>query len=256
MVNQNLRHLRKQNGLTQEELAQKLEIKRSLLGAYEEGRAEPRLLTLVRVAKIFSISLDKLVTEDLQQTQPELPPKHERQEKKLRILSITVDRDGNENIDLVPQKASAGYLNGYADPEYIEELPKFRLPMLGSGGTFRAFEISGDSMLPVQSGTVVVGRYVDDWQEIKDGTPCIIVSQKEGIVFKRIYNKLRREARLSLHSDNVLYAPYEVEADEVLEIWEARAYISTALPKPEMSLDKLASIVMDLKKEVQQMKVS
>ena len=249
MVNQNIRHLRKQNGLTQEELAQRLEIKRSLLGAYEEGRAEPRLMTLVKVAKIFSLSLDDLVTQDLASSETDRPSRTELKEKKLRILSITVDRDNNENIDLVPQRASAGYLNGYADPEFIEELPKFRLPMLGNG-TFRAFEISGDSMLPIESGTVIVGRYVADWEDIKDGTPCILVSEKEGIVFKRLFNKLLTESKLTLHSDNELYSPYDIPGEDILEIWEAKAFISTSFPGNEMSIGKLTSIVMDLKKEV------
>ena len=252
MVNKNLRVLRKQNGLTQEELAQKLDIKRSLLGAYEEGRAEPRLMTLVKVAKIFSLSLDELVTSDLGDAKSAQQSKRDLKEKKLRVLAITVDKENNENIELVPHKASAGYLNGYADPEFIEELPKFRLPMLG-GGTFRAFEISGDSMLPIASGTVIVGRYISDWHEIKDGTPCVLVTQKEGIVFKRVFNKLDTEARLSLHSDNDTYSPYQVDAEDVIEIWEAKAFISTDFPGSEMSIDKLTSIVMDLKKEMMKM---
>jgi len=211
-------------------------------------------LTLVKVAKIFSLSLDSLVTDNLAEMRNDLPQnKQEKKERKLRILAITVDNEGNENIDLVPQKASAGYLNGYADPEFIEELPKFRLPMLGSG-THRAFEISGDSMLPISSGTVIVGRFIEDWSTIKDGTPCVLVTQKEGIVFKRVYNKLQEEAKLQLHSDNTVYSPYSVEAEDVLEVWEARAFISTQFPNNSMSLDQLASIVMDLKKELQQIK--
>src|SRR3546814_6005241 len=52
-------------------------------------------------------------------------PKGRGNAASVRVLSITVDGDDKENIELVPVKASAGYLNGYADPEYIAELPKF-----------------------------------------------------------------------------------------------------------------------------------
>lgn len=257
MINANLRHLRKTNGYTQAQLAEKLDIKRSLIGAYEEGRAEPKLVTLVKIARLFGVTLDALITADLSEAGTSLSTKGSYPSAtggKLRVLAITVDEQQNENIELVPHKASAGYLNGYADPEFIEVLPKFRLPMLSTGGTYRAFEISGDSMLPIASGTVIVGRYIDDWAEIKDGTPCILVSQIEGVVFKRIFNKLKDSSTLSLHSDNPVYNPYTIAAEDVLEIWEAKAFISSTFPIADISLNKLTSIVLDLQQEVMKLK--
>ncbi len=257
VVTSNIRHLRKSAGYTQAQLAEKLDIKRSLVGAYEEGRAEPKLSTLVNVAKLFEVSLDQLITVDF--TREGIMPGAGGEATKttggnLRVLAITVNEEEKENIELVPYKASAGYLNGYADPEFMEELPRFRLPMLGTGGTYRAFEISGDSMLPIASGTVIVGRYIEDWNLIKDGTPCIIVSQKEGVVFKRVFNKIKDTAVLHLHSDNPVYSPYEVHVQDVVEIWEARSYISSTFPIADLSLNKLSSIVLDLQKEVQKLK--
>ncbi|UYZ59875.1 helix-turn-helix domain-containing protein [Hymenobacter latericus] len=277
MINTNLKFWRRELGLTQAQLADKLGIKRSLIGAYEEGRAEPKLTTLVKMARLFGISLDALVTTDFSKKRQAAAVMRQLQnvpalgatgtdgadvatvaEKakgdNLRVLAFTVDQDQNENIELVPLKASAGYLNGYADQEFIEELPKFRLPMLGQNGTFRAFEISGDSMLPIASGTVIVGRYVADWNEVKDGTPCVVVSKKEGIVFKRVYNRLKEAASLTLHSDNPVYSPYEIDVEDVLEIWEAKSYISSTFPIADLSLNRLASIVLDLQKQVTTMK--
>ncbi|WP_460920267.1 XRE family transcriptional regulator [Pontibacter brevis] len=257
LVTSNIRHLRKGAGLTQAQLAEKLDIKRSLVGAYEEGRAEPKLSTLVNVAKLFDVSLDELITADLTR-EGVRGAATDGQAKttggSMRVLAITVNDEEKENIELVPYKASAGYLNGYADAEFIEDLPRFRLPMLGTTGTFRAFEISGDSMLPIASGTVIVGRYIEDWNQIKDGTPCIIVSQKEGVVFKRVFNKIKDTAVLHLHSDNPVYSPYEVHVEDVVEIWEAKSYISSTFPIADLSLDKLSSIVLDLQKEVQKLK--
>lgn len=255
MVTSNIRFLRKNAGYTQAQLAEQLDIKRSLVGAYEEGRAEPKLSTLVNFARLFKISLDELITVDLSNPDnKDRKPVLSQGGGKLRVLAITVDEQQKENIELVPYKASAGYLNGYSDPEFIEELPRFQLPMLGNQGTFRAFEISGDSMLPIASGTVIVGRFIEDWSTIKDGTPCIIVSQKEGVVFKRIYNKIQEAATLRLHSDNPIYSPYELHVEDVLEIWEARSYISSTFPIADLSLDKLSSIVLDLQKEMLKLK--
>ncbi len=109
-------------------------------------------------------------------------------------------------------------------------------------------------MLPIVSGTVIVGRFVEDWSQLKDGTPCIVVSEKEGVVFKRVYNKMEESSTLRLHSDNPVYTPYEVHLEDVVEIWEAKSYISSTFPIADLSLDKLSSIVLDLQKEVQKLK--
>lgn len=269
MINTNLKFWRRELAITQAQMAEKLGIKRSLVGAYEEGRAEPRLVTLVNMARLFGITLDQLVTTDFSKRKnakaaatmrqlepaPATPdgdddPEPPAAAGKLRILALTVDREQNENIELVPQKAAAGYLNGYADPEYLGELPKFRLPMLPATGSYRAFEISGDSMLPLVSGTVVVGRYVDELAHLKDGTPCVVVSPRDGIVFKRVFHKARPAGALALHSDNPQYKPYDLPGTEALEIWEAKCYISSHFPAAEMSLERLASVVAELQQQV------
>ncbi|WP_035568228.1 LexA family transcriptional regulator [Hymenobacter sp. IS2118] len=271
MINTNLKFCRRELALTQAQMAEKLGIKRSLVGAYEEGRAEPRLATLVNMSRLFGITLDQLVTTDFSKrknakaigsmraqeaaaadapadddTEPPTTPAGGQ----LRVLAFTVDKDQNENIELVPQKAAAGYLNGYADREYLEVLPKFRLPMLSQTGTYRAFEIAGDSMLPIASGTVIVGRYVEEWATVKDGTPCVVVSSKDGIVFKRVFNKVRSGGMLVLHSDNPHFSPYDINVDDVLEIWEAKSYISSTFPIAELSLERVASLVLDLQQQV------
>ncbi len=154
-IAENLKYLRKKAGYTQEQFAQKLGIKRSLIGAYEEGRAEPRLQNLSKISKALNVTVDGLIFG----TQITLKS-IKFQKEKIKILPITVDLEENENIELINQKASAGYLNGFSDPEFISELPKFQLPMLAKNATYRAFEIMGDSMLPLTSGSIVVGKYI------------------------------------------------------------------------------------------------
>ena len=135
-INENIRIGRKRLKLTQDQFAQKLDIKRSLLGAYEEGRAEPRLDLLHKMASLFGVSVDILISRDLANEAESAPVDPFVRGKE--VLVITQDANKKENIELVPHKAAAGYLNGFADPEFITELPKFRLPIL-SQGTYRAF---------------------------------------------------------------------------------------------------------------------
>lgn len=265
MIAQNLKALRRQRNLTQAQFAEALGLKRSLVGAYEEGRAEPKLSTLVAFARFFDLTVDQFVTLDLSAGRPAAAAASEGP----RVLAITVDRaDGDENIELVPLRAAAGYLNGHADPEFVAELPRFRLPLAAvRDGSHRAFEISGDSMLPLQSGTVVVGRYLTDpARDVRDGAPCVVVAGNEGIVFKRIYRagKKNGQAQLELRSDNPAYEPYTIPAADVRELWEARAYLSTAFPPaPEgaetpagaaLSPVEMTAILRDLQREMRALK--
>lgn len=261
IVSDNIKYLRKQLKLTQEQFAARIGIKRSLLGAYEEGRADPRLNNLLNMSKEFRIPVDTLISKDVRN----LPLNeksdgldHSYSEQSTKILSITVDRDNNENIEIVPQKASAGYLNGYGDPEYLEELPKFQLPVLPKYKTYRAFEIYGDSMLPLPSGTFVIGQYVEGLHEIRNGKTYVLLTKSEGIVYKRVFNQINDNGNLFLVSDNKAYSPYQVSASDVLELWEAKAYIGLSLPEEssgtEMTLNKLTEIVIELQQEVMRLK--
>jgi transcriptional regulator with XRE-family HTH domain len=260
-VNKNLKFLRLHDGLTQKQFAEKLGLKQSVIGAYEEERATPPLTCLLEISDLFNVSLDALSRKDLSKLS-----KNEWNSftsGKKEVLAITVDKDDNENIELVSQKASAGYLNGYQDVEYLIDLPKIGLPVLPRNATYRAFEIKGDSMLPIQTGSIVFGEYVEKLANIKNGKLYIIVSKQEGIVFKRVYRSNvetiphMRDASLLLVSDNRLYDPYPIKAEDVLEVWEVKAYFSTKFPDVEsthFSAEQLATTILKLQDEVYRLK--
>jgi len=255
-VNKNLKFLRVSRGLTQKQFAEKLGLKQSVIGAYEEERAMPPLACLLEISDVFKVSLDTLSRKDLSK----LPEKEWKSiSTGKEVLAITVDKDNNENIELVSQKASAGYLNGYQDVEYLIDLPKIGLPVLPRNVTYRAFEIKGDSMLPIQSGSIVFGEYVEKLSSIKNGKLYIIVSQQEGIVFKRVFSNVETHHRSSLLlvSDNRQYEPYSIKADDVLEVWEVKAYFSTKFPDVEsvhFSAEQLATSVLKLQEEIYRLK--
>lgn len=239
IANQNMKYLRKLRGWTQEEFAQKLRIKRSLLGAYEEERADPRIDVLEVVCDIFKLTLDDILRKDLSNNKGNYIAKR-------RAMKLA---GGRPDIPFVPVKAAAGYLAGYADPEFVDELNTFTLPML-TGGNYRAFEIVGDSMLPTPSGSVIVGEKVDDMEDLKNNTACIVVSRNEGIVYKRVQKNMRQKNKLTLVSDNPSYHPYTVNADEVLEMWQAQMIISKAASQQQWDMGKLANVVNDLQEQV------
>lgn len=239
----NLKYLRKLRGWTQEEFATKIHIKRSLLGAYEEERAEPRIEVLEAVGEIFKLTLDELLLTELGETKGNYLARRRAQK-----LS-----SGTSEITFVPVKAAAGYLAGFSDPEYIDELNTFTLPML-SPGTYRAFEIVGDSMLPTPSGSIIIGEITANLDDVKSNQTYIIVSRTEGIVYKRIMKTGRSKGKLTLVSDNTNYQPYTVNANDILEIWKANMIISKANVQPRWDVNQLANVVSSLQDQVATLK--
>ena len=241
---QNLKYLRKLRGWTQEEFANKLRIKRSLIGAYEEERADPRLEVLEIIADIFKLSLDELLLKDLSNTSGSYLAKRRQQKM------MSADRN---IIHFVPVKAAAGYLASYADTEFIDELNTFTLPML-SGGNYRAFEIIGDSMLPTPSGSIIVGEKIEGANDIKNNQAYIVVSCNEGIVYKRVEKNNRSKNKLTLVSDNPQFQPYQVNAEDVVELWQAQMVISKISQQQRWDVNSLASMVNNLQSQVSTLK--
>ena len=248
-VNENIRFLRKKKGWTQEKFSKKIGIKRSLVGAYEEGRSDPRLNNLLKMCEIFEISLDNILKNDVSNLEEDNYLKPDDQ--KVKVLSITVDKFGDENIELINQKASAGYLNSYSDFEFIENLPKFQLPFLHFSGTHRAFEIKGDSMIPLTSGSIVIGKYVDNTDFLKDGKTYILLTKEDGIVYKRIEVL---DNSLKLISDNKSYEPYVISNNNILEMWEAIAFFSLDFPNPNEEYNSIKNHINKLYSNLDELK--
>ena len=243
IANKNLKYLRKLRGWTQEEFAQKLRIKRSLLGAYEEERAEPRIDILEVVADMFKLTLDDLLRKDVSDNKTNYLAKRRAQKM----------AGGRSDIPFVPVKAAAGYLAGYADPEFVDELNTFTLPML-SGGDYRAFEIVGDSMMPTPSGSVIVGEKIQNLDDVKSNQTYIVISKTDGIVYKRIMKNNRQKNKLTLVSDNPTYQPYNVNAEDILEVWQAQMVISKANTQQRWDVNQLAGLVNNLQQQVSVLK--
>jgi transcriptional regulator with XRE-family HTH domain len=250
-LKENLRHLRKQMGITQEELAARLGLKRSLIGSYEEGRGIPKLEIIHQLAGIFGVSIDTLLTSNLKlagnKTTGMLP--------EVRILPIAVTPDDKERITIVPVKAAAGYLTGHSDPEYIGGLPQFSLPVteLSHEKTYRVFQIKGDSMLPVPPEAYLFCEYVLNQADIREGDVYVLITSDDGIVFKRIY--LPDNHALLLKSDNPEYTPYRIDRSAVLEIWKARGFLTFNMPDPDtLQIHMLSAAIQRLEQDLKTLK--
>mgnify|MGYP002620878783 CR=1 FL=1 len=260
MIGDNLKLLRKRKKLSQEEIANELGLTRSSYSGYENGVAEPSLTTLIKFSEFYNISLDKLIKRDLNKVTDTEWDKIDKgidadvEGKNVRIIAMTVDQDNNDNIELVPEKARAGYTTGFSDPEFISVLPTFQLPFLKKDRKYRTFPIKGDSMPPVADGSFVVAEYIENWNNIQDGYPYIVVTLDDGIVFKNVYKRLSDSQTFQLCSTNPAYEPYEVHANDVVEIWKFVNYISSEMPRTEFRESELTAALLDLQKDVKHLK--
>ncbi|MBE9462427.1 helix-turn-helix transcriptional regulator [Dyadobacter subterraneus] len=342
IVSNNIKYLRRLNGLTQEQFARKIAIKRSLLGAYEEARANPNLTNLKNMAAAFGITVDNLLKNDLRRiretpdlslplngtrpmtvshsgssvTPPRMPTYAEPQplskimdnyqqpEPSIRTVARQVtlkpvngnayqppvsqqsytpaptpqpnlidprmpvfnnqyainsepatnyreDRSANyPTIQWVGKNQWIEYIANYQNPAFLTHLPSFQLPNLPSG-YYRAFESSNDFEYP---GSLLVGSFIRNWYEIKDGSNYLFVLKNQGFLYRKAFNQVKTKGTLLLSSDISGIPELEAALHEVLEVWEVKAFISLQLPNPSPSMDRIGQLVDELQIELSRAK--
>lgn len=278
--------LRESKDLKLSQMQAALGFKRQTWSGYENGGSQPALKDFIKISEFFGISEHDLLHVDLEaeyqngnlilktggaenikkgnlkgngtgnlkkKNYPEnthLTTAHEGEEGRILQLRmpqvITVDSAGNENVIMVPVRARAGYLNGYADPEFMATLPAYRLPGLNNG-TYRLFEVEGLSMYPtLHSGDLVIGSNVDQLRDIRDDRVYVIVTKNDGVVVKRVLNRLAKDGKLILKSDNYkdrdMYPPIVCDPEDILEIWYSTGFISRQMRPPAEVYNRLIDL--------------
>lgn len=245
----NLLFLRQKKGYSQETMAKELGYTRSMYKEYEYGK-QPDVAFLIKMSHYFQLTINDLLEKDLELANINSHIESLDLNHGLRILTVTVDEKKKENIEFVPIKAKAGYLAGHSDPQFMVSLKKFSFP-LPTIGTFRAFEIEGDSMPPHKNGTIVIGKYLDSWNEIKNLNTYIVLTKDEGIVYKRVINKIKEKGHIVLMSDNPIYQPYTQKTETILEVWEYYCHIGFdpkegTIPVDERLLSKIDELSLEV----------
>ncbi|MDR6805637.1 transcriptional regulator with XRE-family HTH domain [Dyadobacter sp. BE34] len=369
IVSNNIKYLRRLNGLTQEQFARKISIKRSLLGAYEEARANPNLTNLKNMAAAFGVSVDNLLKNDLRKLretpemslplttsrqmtvshsgtmpqptptrtpgytepqplskiietyqQPEQPLRQVSRQINLKPISgetpqpdvarpnvaqpnavrpnaaqqevfhqpayqqpashspatmqpqpapqpgaglptfnnqyqtpqfnAAVEQPAQHfpTIQWVARNKQAEYIAHFQNPGYLNSLPLFQLPNLPSG-YYRAFESGEDFTYP---GSILVGTFIRNWYDIKDGMQYVFLLRNHGLIYRNVFNQVKTAGVLLLTSDNAEIAELEVPLQDVLEVWEVKAFVSAQMPVPQPSLERVAQLVDELQMELSQ----
>ena len=250
LFSDNIRYLRLQNGITQEKLADELLITRARYVKYEAGTSEAPYDILKRISHYYHVSIDLLLSMDIRKI--DMNGLIRLDDNRI-LLPITIDKEGDNVIEIIPHKAKAGYLTGYSDPEFIESLQHISLPFLNKG-KFRAFPVSGDSMPPHKEGSFIIGRYIESFGQIRDGKTYILLTKNEGIVYKRLNRNGKNS--LVLSSDNTFYDTYNLKLSDVLEIWEFACSIATTETEPDILIPQnIHDMLLNIREEVRALKI-
>ncbi|MCT4318766.1 S24 family peptidase [Elizabethkingia anophelis] len=163
------------------------------------------------------------------------------------IITVSDEDSGRENIEIVPAKLAAGYVGGgYANPVFIKELPKFRLPFLNNG-TFRCFGIEGYSMENgIRDNDFFVGRFLDNIREFGEGKiHALIIPELSTFLLKRVFRHPLNPDMLILRSDNNdtvnTYPDIHIHIKYIVEIWSYAATIS--FKEPYYNMEKFREIL-------------
>lgn len=135
---QNLKYLREQKKLSQEEFAEEFGLSPSAIGMWERGSRKPDIETIVRITQYFGVTLDELVLKDLRPSAPVyvsnlryLRKKHNiTQTEFAKVLgfrgkqSICAIETGDAYISVDNLIKSADYFNVTLDELVKEDLSK------------------------------------------------------------------------------------------------------------------------------------
>ncbi|MGI4862441.1 MAG: S24 family peptidase [Janthinobacterium lividum] len=138
---------------------------------------------------------------------------------------VSANHDQDDAIPFVPIAAEGSYLQGFADEEYIEHMPKFYLPFLGLGQGVYAFQVRGDSMSDrFNNGDVVFGQKVEQNDALRWGEVYVLLCN-DGLVVKEL-RKGPDDQHFTLRSFNEHFDPYDILKSEVRQLYRYQASIS------------------------------
>ncbi len=165
---------------------------------------------------------------------------------------VTVDSEDNENMVLVNAKAAAGYPQNIQDTSWYKQLPAFDLPLPEfRNATYRGFQVEGDSMLPnLRPGEWVLARAVESLDHMSANKLYVVVLQ-DAVLVKKI-ERLPGNSNIVLISLNENYPPYEIEPQQIQELWEVSSKLTFGVDASTEKglLRQLQESMEDLKRQL------
>ncbi|WP_438426544.1 helix-turn-helix domain-containing protein [Aquimarina macrocephali] len=238
----NIKKIRGVKGLSQQAFAELFELKRGTLGAYEEGRSEPKIETIIKIANYFSIAIDDLLTNELTVNQL-LKFKGD-----LTTYAEDVKREKFAIVPCITESTANDYITLYNTEGFIKELPTMQLPV-NPTKEFRGYTVSSLEMTSHDKGfypkDVVIGEKVPPTviKKLNNGTLVFVVVENK-LIFRRLY-VIKGNAVLRADHKNIEDSSFPLS--EIKELWRVRYAFFRRIPEfGDLVEDKLLLIEQEL----------
>ena len=241
-IGKNIKKIRAVKKMSQTDFANIFDMSRTAIGAYEDGRAEPKIETIIQIAQYFQLSIDTLLTKEL--TVNEL--------FKFNLITEELAEEANkanENRDelsyqtpFVGLNSSLDYVVNYHNQDFINQLPVISFPFI-SHKKSRAFQLEGSEMEYENTGLhhkdILLCIPVKEMKDLVNDQLYVVVHEK-GLIIRRYVG--RQKSYLHLKADNPSYDVLLIKEKQVLEIWEATAVFSDQLKVPSRLEQRVAEL--------------
>ncbi|MBQ4818738.1 helix-turn-helix transcriptional regulator [Aquimarina sp. MMG016] len=240
----NIKKIRSVKGLSQQAFAELFDLKRGTLGAYEEGRSEPKIETIIKIANYFSIQIDALLTNEL--TVNELL----KFKGDLTTYAEDVKREQFPLIPCITDNTSSEYVTLFDKENFIKELPTIQLP-INPAKEFRGYTVSNLEMTSHDNGfypkDIVIGEKVPSQviKKLNNGTLVFVVVDDK-LIFRRLY--ITKNSAV-LRADHKNIEDEEFPVADIKEMWRVRYVFCKRIPEfADQMQDKLLMIEQELMK--------
>lgn len=237
--------VREKLGLNPKQFADRLDINPSNYYQIEKGARKVGKNVSFKIVSVFGVNPEWWDTGEGEMfiRKPENNAKLLYDSEEMSDKPVILGRNGAEfqeiadgmytmTVPLVTQPAYGGYLAGWWDPVYVDELPRHTIVVTKQHkGFYLAYTMRGDSMDydgrdSISEGSIVTGRRVEKhhWaSRLHFGTfPFYIIHNKEGIVVKQIIDHDVEAGTITLHSlnpDKEMYPDYKMRLSDVEQIF-------------------------------------
>jgi len=206
----NIKKIRKLKSHSQMSFADLFGLKRGTLGAYEEGRSEPKIETIINVANYFSIPIDDLLKRELSINE---------------LLKFNTDLTTDESklrkafprVPFITKSNQEDYVKYHQKESFVENMPYIKWPIESGDKTYRFFEISDLEMSDNEGGLYpkdIVLLEKSNLENTDENLPVLVVYQD--IKLRRI---VRKGKELKLIADHPAIEDILLLVADVKEVW-------------------------------------